>query len=82
MVRGKEGKEVEFGAKASVSLIGRMSFINRLSWDAYNEGIDLKEQVERYKALMGYYPEVVIADKIYGTRENRDYLRERERDKI
>jgi len=77
MVRGKEGKEVEFGAKASVSLIGRMSFINRLSWDAYNEGIDLKGQVERYKALMGYYPEVVIADKIYGTRENREYLRER-----
>ena len=77
MVRGKEGKEVEFGAKASVSLIGRMSFINRLSWDAYNEGIDLKEQVERYKVLMGYYPEVVIADKIYGTRENREYLKER-----
>jgi IS5 family transposase len=77
MVRGKEGKEVEFGSKASVSLIGRMSFINRLSWDAYNEGIDLKGQVERYKALMGYYPEVVIADKIYGTRENREYLRER-----
>ena len=40
MVRGKEGKEVEFGAKASVSLIGRMSFINRLSWDAYNPEFD------------------------------------------
>jgi len=77
MVRGKEGKEVEFGSKASVSLIGGMSFINRLSWDAYNEGIDLKGQVESYKALMGYYPEVVIADKIYGTRENREYLKER-----
>jgi IS5 family transposase len=53
--------------------VSNSGFINRLSWDAYNEGIDLKEQVERYKALMGYYPEVVIADKIYGTRENREY---------
>jgi IS5 family transposase len=48
-----------------------------VSNSGYNEGIDLKGQVERYKALMGYYPEVVIVDKIYGTRENREYLRER-----
>jgi len=31
--------------------------------------------VEEYKVLKGYYPEVLIADKIYGTRENRAYLK-------
>ena len=34
-------------------------------------------QVEKYKEANGYYPEVVITDKIYGTRENRNWLKER-----
>lgn len=32
--------------------------INTLSWEAYNEGTDLKKQVEAYKKLNGCYPEV------------------------
>jgi len=47
-----------------------------LSWEAYNEGSDLKKQVEAYKRLNGCYPKVVITDKIYGTRENRQWLKE------
>ena len=50
--------------------------IDTLSWDAYNESTDLIEQVEAYRNLKGYYPEVVIVDSIYGTRENRAYLNE------
>ena len=34
-------------------------------------------QAEKYKEANGYYPEVVITDKIYGTRENRNWLKER-----
>ena len=48
-----------------------------MSWDAYNEGTDLQKQVETYKEINGHYPEVVITDKIYGTRENRMWLKER-----
>jgi transposase, IS5 family len=33
--------------------------------------------VEKYKELNGYYPETIIADTIYGTRENRQWLTER-----
>lgn len=51
--------------------------MNTLSWDAYNESSDLKKQVEDYKGHFGYYPEVVITDKIYGNRENRQWLKER-----
>jgi hypothetical protein len=77
IVRGKEKAQVEFGAKLGVSLQEGFARINTLSWDAYNENTELQEQVERYKEINGCYPEVVITDKIYGTRENRNWMKER-----
>jgi len=59
-----------------VSIQNGNARINTLSWEAYNEGVDLKKQVEAYKRLNGYYPKMVITDKIYGTRENRQWLKE------
>ena len=52
-------------------------FIDELSWEAFNEGTRLKLSVENYKRRMGYYPQQVLADKIYCTRENRSYLKEK-----
>lgn len=77
IVRGKDKAKVEFGSKIGVGLDKGFARINTLSWDAYNENIDLPEQVEMYKTLHGYYPEVVITDKIYGTQKNRLWLKER-----
>ena len=77
IVRGKSGKHTEFGAKFSVSLVKGLTFLDHLDWNAYNESTDLINQVELYKKRFGFYPEEVIGDKIYGTRENREYLRER-----
>ena len=76
IVRGKDKAQVEFGAKLGVSIQNGYARINTLSWEAYNEGTDLKKQVEAYKKLNGFYPEVVITDKIYGTRENRQWLKD------
>jgi len=76
IVRGKDKAQVEFGAKLGVSIQNGFARINTLSWEAYNEGTDLKEQVEAYRKLNGYYPKTVIADKIYGNRENRQWLKE------
>lgn len=76
MVRGKAKAMVEFGAKLGVSEQNGYVRINTLSWDAYNESSDLKEQVEAYRRLNGHYPEVVIADTIYGTKLNREWLKE------
>ena len=45
IVRGKEGKEVEFGSKLSVSLVDGYAFMDHRSWDAFNEGGDLMGQV-------------------------------------
>lgn len=77
IVRGKAGRSVEFGAKISLShLPGGLVSLDRLSWDAYNEGTDLIEQVERYKKRYGHYPASVHADSIYRTRANRSYCKE------
>ncbi len=78
IVRGKAGKSVEFGAKVSIShLPGGLVSLDRLSWDAYNEGGDLIAQVESYKERYGHYPASVHADTIYRTRVNRAYCKER-----
>jgi transposase, IS5 family len=75
--RGKTKAQIEFGSKLGVSLDKGFARINTLSWDAYHEGGDLIRQVESYKELHGYYPELVQVDKIYATRENRSWLNER-----
>lgn len=74
--RGKAGRDTEFGAKLSLSLVDGFSFVDRLSWDSYNEGGDLIDQIERYKQRLGCYPESVHVDKIYRTRENRAYCKQ------
>lgn len=76
IVRGKEGKHTEFGSKINLSEVGGFSRIDRLSWDAYNESKDLQLQVENYRAQYDCYPKVLLADRIYLTRENRNYLKE------
>ena len=76
MVRGKQGKNVEFGAKVNVSLQQGYATIDQLNFEAFNEGIYLKEQVGNYKKRNGYYPELVQTDEIYMNRENRNYLKE------
>lgn len=75
--RGKLKSQVEFGAKLGVSLDDGFARIDTLSWDAYHEASDLIKQVEAYKKLHGHYPELVQVDKIYATRENRKWLKER-----
>ena len=75
IVRGKAKSNVEFGAKVSVSLIDGFSFVDRISWDSYNESCDLIEQIKKYHKRFGFYPESVHADKIYRNRENLRYCK-------
>jgi hypothetical protein len=73
--RGKAGSETEFGAKVSVSLVEGYGFVDRSSWDNFNECQDLQDQVETYKRRFGVYPESVHADRIYRTRDNLRYCK-------
>ena len=77
IVRGKAGKAVEFGAKLSASYFYGYVFLDRISWNNFNESGDLKAQIESFKNYTGYYPESVHVDKIYRTRENRTWCKER-----
>jgi hypothetical protein len=75
IIRGKLDKPVEFGAKLSISLTAEgLARVDHLRWDAFHEGGDLKAQVEAYRRRYGVYPEAVLGDPIYGTRDNRRYL--------
>ena len=73
--RGKIVADTEFGAKVSISLIHGYAFTERISWNNFNEGVDLIPTIERYHDRFGVYPESVHVDKIYRTRENRQYCR-------
>jgi len=75
IVRGKAGAAVEFGAKMTISVVDGFTFIEKISWDNYNEGTDLIEQIENYRKRFGYYPESVHIDKIYQTRKNRQFCK-------
>ena len=76
IVRGKVKAPVEFGAKLDVSIdeegYGRLE---KVSFGAYNESGCLIEAVERYRSRTGHYPERVLADQIYRTRDNRAYCK-------
>jgi transposase, IS5 family len=75
IVRGKDKAKVEFGSKLQVSLVNGFTFIDRLNWEAFNEGQWLQESVQRYKQRFGYYPKEVLADQIYCNRENRKWMK-------
>jgi transposase, IS5 family len=77
IVRGKAGKNVEFGAKLSASTFEGYVFLDHISWDNFNESGDLKSQVEAYKDFTGYYPQSVHVDKIYRTTENRAWCKQK-----
>lgn len=77
IVRGKAGVSVEFGAKISASVRDGYVFLDRISWDNFNESADLKAQIEAYCNYTGVYPESVHVDKIYRSRANRAFCKEK-----
>lgn len=76
ILRGKAHKNIEFGSKVALSVVNRTNRIFKVSWDAYNDGVDLIGQVEAFKKQYGKYPKLVLADKIYMTKANRAYLKQ------
>ena len=78
IVRGKAKTPVEFGAKYDVSVDGKgHARLEKISFDAYNECSVLPDAVERFKERTGRYPSRVLVDRIYRTKANRDFCRER-----
>lgn len=77
IVRGKAGHPVEFGQKLAFSVVNGFTFMDKQSFDSFNEGITLIESAEKYRTRFGCWPEAILADTIYRNRENRRFCKER-----
>jgi hypothetical protein len=73
IIRGKEHKDVEFGAKVAIALVGGFSFLIRMDYENFSEAKYLQESVKEYERIFGFYPKVVIGDRAYTTNDNRNY---------
>lgn len=72
IIRGKEVKSVEFGAKVNKIQVDGINFIQRLDFNAFNEGTCLRNSIFLARRLFGRV-DVVGADAIYATNKNRKY---------
>lgn len=72
IVRGKEVKSVEFGAKVNMIQFDGVNFIEHLSFNAFHEGIRLKQSVRYGRDLVGKITHVA-GDDIYATNANRTW---------
>ena len=73
IVRGKEIKKVEFGAKCNNILIDGMSFIEKLSFNAFNEGTRLVHCVKLAEKLFGEKITKIGGDCSYSGNDNRTF---------
>jgi hydrogenase maturation factor len=72
IVRGKENKPVEFGAKVHMVQIGGINFMEHIAFEAYNESTRLINSVYMVRKYTGKCTHIA-ADAIYATNKNRSY---------
>ena len=76
IVRGKEVKPVEFGAKCNNILIDGISFIEKLSFNAFNEGTRLEHCIKMHKRLFNVDAKKIGGDTGYVGSANRNLCKE------
>ena len=74
IVRGKEVKPVEFGAKVNKLQVDGINMIEHLSYEAFHEGIRLQDSVRLHQNMFGKCT-LHAADAIYATNANRTYCK-------
>ena len=72
IVRGKEVRGVEFGAKCNNILVDGISFIEKLSFNAFNEGTRLAHCIKMHKRLFGVDAKKIGGDTSYAGNANRE----------
>jgi hypothetical protein len=73
IVRGKEVKQVEFGAKVNKIQIDGINFIEHIQYRAFNEGTRLQSSVFCAQNLTKTKIRMLGADAIYATNKNRTF---------
>ena len=74
IVRGKEIKKVEFGAKVNKLQIDGINFIQRIEFRAFNEGTQLESTIYKSQQLTKVKVKILGADAIYATNANRKII--------
>ena len=74
IIRGKEVKPVEFGAKVNKLQIDGINFIEHFSFSAFNEGTRLQSTVFKAQWLAKVKTKILGADAIYATNKNRNFV--------
>ena len=72
IVRGKEIKKTEFGAKVHSFQVDGVTFVEHFSFDAFNEGIRLQNTLALAREYFGTCKHLG-ADRIYANNPNRKY---------
>ena len=76
IVRGKEVKNVEFGAKCNNIMVDGISFIEKLSFNAFNEGTRLRHCVKMHRRLFGVDVKRIGGDACYAGTDSRNFCKE------
>lgn len=74
IVRGKEKKRVEFGAKVNKLQIDGINFIQHITFNAFNEGTQLENTINKGQQLTKTKVKILGADAIYATNANRNFV--------
>lgn len=72
IVRGKEVKQVEFGAKVNMIQFDGINFIDHISFDPFNESTRFIDSIRYSRTLFGKITHI-SADDIYATNANRKW---------
>lgn len=72
IVRGKEVKQVEFGAKVNMIQFDGINFIDHIDFDPFNESTRFIDSIRYSRTLFGKITHV-SADDIYATNANRKW---------
>ena len=78
IVRGKDGKSVEFGPKAHIARVDGYAILDECQFDAFHEGIRLKDSLNKHTDRFGCAPDTLYADQLYANRANRSLLAEKD----
>jgi hypothetical protein len=76
IVRGKENKPVEFGAKVHLSQVDGINLIEHISFEAFHEGNRMWRSIYKHQKQFGTLRQYG-ADQIYASNANRKILRKK-----
>lgn len=77
IVRGKENKNVEFGAKCNNIQVDGISFIEKISFNPFNEGTRLQHCITLHRRLFGVDVRKLAGDNSYSGNKNRELCKAR-----